>query len=147
MADVQPKQLIDKPLPRTAPAAPKAAPESAPGRYLNVTAGQLTQWIGFCRSNNTPHREMDGVITRPLTSQPAVSQAAVPKLEVKDLGKLGGAPEFDPADARPSFEQESGNLTTLATLLSALRPDLSKQLNTLIRQAAQEESLLGKGVA
>ncbi len=135
---------------KTAPvAAPKAAPQSAPGRYLSFSSQDLTAMISFVRANlATPHREKDGVSIRPLAAQAAsAAQVTVPKLEVKALGNIGGAPEIDPEDARPAYEQETGNLLTIATLLTALRPDLGKQLVTLVQQAAQEESLLGKGAA
>ncbi len=139
----------DRPIPlQRANQAAQTAPQSAPGRYLAFSSQQLAGMINFVRSNyGNPHREMDGVSQRPLAAQAAAAgQTAVPELKITDLGNIGAAPAIGPE--KPAYEQETGNLTALATLLTALRPDLGKQLGQLVRQAAQEELLLNnKGVA
>lgn len=99
MADIQAKQVLDKPvsLPRTAPAAaPKAAAQSAPGRYLALSTGGLADMISFIRANlGNPHREMDGVSRTPVAARSAAaSQTSVPEIKVTELGNINGAPQI-----------------------------------------------------
>ncbi len=118
-------------------AAAQATTQAAPGRYLNFTSADLSAMVSFIRANNTPHREMDGVSTRPLSGQPAVAaQVTVPKLEVRDLGNIG-APQVDFDSYQPSYEQLAGNLTALKYLIK------DPQVARLVDRAIAETSLLG----
>ena len=101
--DIQAKPPVT--IATTAPAAaPKAAPESAGGRYLNVTSAQLAKWVAWLRTNlSNPHREKDGVSFIPVAERSAAaSQTSVPQLKITSLGNINGASQITPQ--RPDIE-------------------------------------------
>ena len=117
----------------------QAASQASLGRYLNLTTEKLAAMIDFIKTNYGGDRNILHAETRPLPTQQAAVAAAVPMLKPEIL-KIGSAPEI--ATYQPGIEQEGGNLTTLATLLGALKPDWGQ----LAYQAIREDNVL-KGVA